>query len=161
MDTGREPPDPDCESGARARLLAAIFRHAADPDLGLVLLGAEVDALPMQERIALRARLAFLPAGGGLLSHLNAWENIVLPLGCHQPGRLPGIAAEVHAVLTGLGAAPDRLLGRLPEEMTLIENTAFAGYSWRRRICCLENFARLTAPTRRIPNLAASYPPSS
>lgn len=146
----------------RARLLAAILDMRPDPDLGLVLLGAEVDALPMQERIALRARLAFLPAGGGLLSHLNAWENIVLPLGCHQPGRLPGIAAEVHAVLTGLGAAPDRLLGRLPEEMTLIEKkiTGFARILLEAPdLLVVENFAAGldSAERMRIPYLAASY----
>ena len=105
----------------RARLLAAIFDMEPDPDLRLVLLGAEVNALSMEERIALRARLAFLAAAGGLLSNLNAWENIILPLGCHHPERLQGIAVEVHALVTELGGAPEMLLGKLPEEMTLLE----------------------------------------
>jgi len=105
----------------RARLLAAIFDMKPDPQLRLVLLGADVDALGMRERIALRARLAFLGAAGGLLSHLNAWENIILPLGCHHPERLQGIAVEVHALVARLGAAPEKLLGKLPEEMTPLE----------------------------------------
>ena len=61
----------------RARLLAAIFDMEPDPDLRLVLLGAEVDALSAKERIALRARLAYLAPTGGLLSNLDAWENII------------------------------------------------------------------------------------
>lgn len=105
----------------RARLLAAIFDMAPDPDLRLVLLGAEVSALSMVQRIALRARVAFLAASGGLLSNLNAWENIILPLGCHHPERLHGIAADVHGLATELGAAPEGLLRKLPEEMTLLE----------------------------------------
>jgi ABC-type iron transport system FetAB ATPase subunit len=105
----------------KVRLLAAIFDMEPDPDLRLVLLGAEVNALSMAERIALRARLAFLAAAGGLLSNLNAWENIILPLGCHHPERLQGIAVEVYALVTELGGAPEMLLGKLPEEMTLLE----------------------------------------
>jgi len=105
----------------RARLLAAIFDMEPDPDLKLVLLGAEVNALSREERSALRARLAFLAATGGLLSNLNAWENIILPLECHHPERLQGIAVDVHALVTELGGAPAMLLGKLPEEMTLLE----------------------------------------
>ncbi len=105
----------------RTRLLAAMFEMKPDPDLKLVLLGAEVNALSMKERIALRARLAFLAAEGGLLSSLNAWENIILPLGCHHPERLRGNAAEVYALITELGGTPQTLLGKLPEEMTLLE----------------------------------------
>lgn len=105
----------------RARLLAAIFDMDPDAELRLVVLGAEVDALGMKERIALRERVAFLAAEGGLLSNLNAWENIILPLACHHPERLPGIAAQVHALVTELGAEPLMLLGKLPEEMTRLE----------------------------------------
>ncbi len=105
----------------RARLLAAIFDMEPDPDLRLVLLGAEVNALSLEERTALRARLAFLASAGGLLSNLDAWENIILPLGCHHPERLQGIAVEVRALITELGAAPELLLAKLPEEMTPLE----------------------------------------
>jgi len=105
----------------RARLLAAIFDMEPDPDLRLVLLGAEVNALSVEERTALRARLAFLASAGGLLSNLDAWENIILPLGCHHPERLQGIAVEVRALITELGAAPELLLAKLPEEMTPLE----------------------------------------
>lgn len=146
----------------RARLLAAIFDMAPDPDLRLVLLGAEVNALSMAERIALRARLAFLAAAGGLLSNLNAWENIILPLGCHQPERLQGIAADVYALVTELGAAPERLLGKLPEEMTLLEKkiTGFVRILLEAPdLVLVENFAAgLDSAERiRIPYFANTY----
>ncbi len=133
-----------------------------DRDLKLVLLGAEVNALRMEERIALRARVAFLPAAGGLLSDLNAWENIVLPLGCHFPERLPGIAVEVHGLLTGLGMAPEMLLGKLPEEMTLLEKK-IAGFVRilleAPDLVLVENFAAGLdrAERMRIPYFAATY----
>lgn len=146
----------------RARLLAAIFDMAPDPDLKLVLLGAEVNALGIKERIALRARLAFLAAAGGLLSNLNAWENIILPLGCHHPERLQGIAVEVHALITELGGAPATMLGKLPEEMTLLERkiTGFARILLEApELVVVEDFAPGldSAERMRIPYFAATY----
>ena len=117
----------------KARLLAAVLergperraiaRRATSPErrAKLVLLGAELDRLEPAGRAALRARVAFLPAGGGLLSNLNAWENIVLPLGFHYPKRLQGAAAQVHGLLTELGVDPDILLPKLPERMSPYE----------------------------------------
>lgn len=146
----------------RGRLLAAVFDMAPDPDLRLVLLGAEVDALSTAERIALRARVAFLAAAGGLLSNLNAWENIILPLGCHHPGRLQGIDAEVYALVTELGGTPESLLGKLPEEMTLLEKkmTGFVRILLEAPdLVVVENFAPGldSAERMRIPYFAATY----
>jgi ABC-type ATPase involved in cell division len=146
----------------RARLLAAIFEMKPDRELRLVLLGEEVSALRPAERIALRARIAFLPAAGGLLSHLNAWENVILPLGCHHPERLPGIAARVHALLAGLGAEPGALLRKLPEEMTLLEKkiTGFVRILVEEPdLVLVENFgAGLDSAGRtRIPYFATTY----
>ena len=33
-------------------------------------------------------RIGFVPANGGLLSNLNAWENISLPIAYHAPQSL-------------------------------------------------------------------------
>jgi ABC-type multidrug transport system ATPase subunit len=65
--------------------------------------------------------VAFLPANGGLISTLNGWENIVLPLGYRDPARVPVAAPRVHALIERLGADPRALLAELPEEMTLYE----------------------------------------
>jgi ABC-type transporter Mla maintaining outer membrane lipid asymmetry ATPase subunit MlaF len=111
----------------KASLLSAVLDLKAELGAKLVLLGLEVDALGPAERAALRARVAFLPAGGGLLSNLNAWENIVLPLGFHHPERLRGVAGEVDDLLEGLGADPRSLLAKLPERMSAYEKK-LAGY---------------------------------
>jgi len=90
----------------------------------LVLLGAEVGALSFAERTALRTRIAFLSTEGGLISHLNGWENIVLPLGFHHPERLHSIAGRVHDLLAELGTESRPLLAKIPDEMTLYEKKA-------------------------------------
>jgi len=86
-----------------------------------VLLGVEVEGLGPAGRAALRERVAFLPADGGLLSNLNAWENIVLPTGFHRPRQMRGIEAQVNELLRGFGADPRALLDKLPEKMTPYE----------------------------------------
>ena len=105
----------------RKRLVSAVLEVRAEPGARLVLLGVEVEALRPAGRAALRERLALLPADGGLLSNLNAWENIVLPTGFHRPRRMRGIEAEVNDLLRGFGADPRELLDKLPEKMTSYE----------------------------------------
>ncbi|HEY6720093.1 MAG TPA: hypothetical protein VI363_00510 [Burkholderiales bacterium] len=105
----------------KARLIGAFLELQPERGERLVLLGVEVDGLGAAERAALRARVALLPAAGGLISSLNAWENIVLPLGFHDPKRLPGIAEQVHDLLGRLGAHPGNLLAKLPERMSRFE----------------------------------------
>ena len=62
-----------------------------------------------------------MPAHGGLISSLNGWENITLPVAYHSPRRLPDLHEEVQDVLDDLGGVDDNLLAKLPEEMTLYE----------------------------------------
>ena len=111
----------------KAALLAAVLELRPRSDARVVVLGLETDALSPRARAALRAQIAFLPAGGGLISHLNGWENIALPLGFHAPDRLRGLAPQVYAMLEQFGADARSLLGRLPEEMTPYEKK-LAGY---------------------------------
>lgn len=102
-------------------LLAAL--HDLRPRTGarLVLFGADVVALGEAERSALMRRVAFVPANGGLISSLNAWENISLPVAYHAPHELPGAACKVRALLKHLGGVGEDLLAKLPEHMTLYE----------------------------------------
>jgi ABC-type transporter Mla maintaining outer membrane lipid asymmetry ATPase subunit MlaF len=102
-------------------LVSAVLEVRPELETRLVLLGVDVDGLRPAARAALRDRIAFLPADGGLLSSLNAWENIVLPAGFHHPRRMRGIAVQVYEVLEGLGADPHSLLGKLPERMSPYE----------------------------------------
>jgi len=111
----------------KAELCRAVLDMHPGPGRRLTVLGAEVGKLVAGERAALRARVGFLPAAGGLLGNLNAWENIVLPIGYHSPRQLPKMAQRVNALLNRLGAPPRALLGKLPEEMTLLEKKLTGG----------------------------------
>ncbi|HZN85458.1 MAG TPA: hypothetical protein VFB53_01620 [Burkholderiales bacterium] len=108
-------------------LLAAVIELRPRKDARVVVLGAETGSLPEKARAALRAQVAFLPAGGGLLSNLNAWENITLPIGYHEPKRARGLASQVYALLEQFGADARALLAKLPESMTPDERM-LAGY---------------------------------
>lgn len=105
----------------RKKLVGAVLEMRPESNTRLVLLGVDVDGLRSEGRASLRDRVAFLPVDGGLLSNLNAWENIVLPLGFHHPERLGDVTASVNNLLRGLGADPHVLLEKLPERMTLYE----------------------------------------
>jgi ABC-type transporter Mla maintaining outer membrane lipid asymmetry ATPase subunit MlaF len=100
------------------RLLSAVLEVRPEPEGRLVLLGVEVDGLTAAGRDALRDRIGFLPADGGLISNLNAWENIVLPIGFHHPERTRAVAAQVNEALGDLGTDPRALLDKLPEKMS-------------------------------------------
>lgn len=47
--------------------------------------------------------VGWLPEGGGLLSNLPAWENILLSTQWHAPASLPALEARVRAWLERLG----------------------------------------------------------
>jgi ABC-type transporter Mla maintaining outer membrane lipid asymmetry ATPase subunit MlaF len=117
-----DAPGSHCVSCAyKDELLAAL--HDLRPRNGarLVLFGTDVAALAEQERLALMRRVGFVPAGGGLISNLNAWENISLPVAYHTPQKLQGAFEEVQALLDELGGVNANLLAKLPEDMTLYE----------------------------------------
>jgi len=105
----------------RKSLVSAVLDVNPGLQTRLVLLGVDVDGLRPAGRSALRDRIAYLPADGGLLSNLNAWENIVLPIGFHHPRQLAGVAAQVKDLLEGLAVDPQSLLAKLPERMTSYE----------------------------------------
>jgi ABC-type ATPase involved in cell division len=112
---------PGLGESRRKSLVNAVLEAKAEPQTRLVLLGVDVDGLRPAGRAALRDRIAYLPADGGLLSNLNAWENIVLPTGFHHPRQLPGVAARVMDLLEGLAVDSSALLAKLPEKMTPYE----------------------------------------
>lgn len=102
-------------------LLAAVLDLSPRSGSRLYLLGAEVGALSPAERERLLRRVGFVPASGGLISTLNAWENISLPVAYHSPARLAGAFDEARSLIAELGGVDDDLLAKLPEEMTLYE----------------------------------------
>ena len=118
----------------------------------LVLFGAEVAELPEGERRALLSRVGFVPAHGGLISSLNAWENISLPLGYHAPQNLNAALGEVHALLGELGGIDEHFLAKLPEDMTRYE-LRLAAYVRavleRPQLLVVDDLAEGLGPTKR------------
>jgi phospholipid/cholesterol/gamma-HCH transport system ATP-binding protein len=105
----------------KEEMLAALYELEWRDGAPLVLFGADVGKVSDAERRRLMRRVGFVPANGGLLSNLNAWENISLPIAYHAPQDLEAALAEVHALLDELGGVDGGLLAKLPDDMTLYE----------------------------------------
>jgi ABC-type transporter Mla maintaining outer membrane lipid asymmetry ATPase subunit MlaF len=102
-------------------LIAAVLDLRPRGGARLFVLGTEVGALDEPQRLALLGKVGFVPANGGLISSLNGWENVTLPVAYHQPRRIPHLFDEVRELLEDLGGVDDDLLHKLPEEMTPYE----------------------------------------
>ena len=102
-------------------LVAAVLDLQPRGGARLFVLGTEVGSLDEPQRLALLGKVGFVPANGGLISSLNGWENVTLPVAYHQPRRIPQLFDEVRELLEDLGGVEDDLLHRLPEEMTPYE----------------------------------------
>lgn len=139
-------------TGCKEELLAAINDLRPRDGARLFVLGADVGLLPEHERLALLGRIGFVPAHGGLISSLNGWENITLPVAYHAPARLPRLPDEVRDVLDDLGGVDDNLLAKLPEEMTLYEKRLCAytrSVLEKPRLMVVESLALGLGPTKR------------
>jgi ABC-type transporter Mla maintaining outer membrane lipid asymmetry ATPase subunit MlaF len=133
-------------------LVAAVLDLQPRSGARLVVLGTEVGALAEAERQALLARVGFVPADGGLISSLNGWENITLPVAYHAPQRIPQLFEEVRELLEDLGGVDDRLLHKLPEDMTLYEKRLAAyvrALLERPALLLFETAAAGLGPTKR------------
>ena len=138
----------DCKD----ELIEAMHALVPPPGARLVVFGTPVDYLGEPERAALRARVGFVPAHGGLISNLNAWENIALPVGFHDPARLARVPAEVQALLTEMGGTEPEVLAKLPEHMTLYEKRLVAyirALLEKPELLLVENLAAGLGPTKR------------
>jgi len=147
-----EPGDHQVSCFYKDELLAAM--HELKPRNGarLVLLGKDVRRHGEEERRQVLRWIGFVPASGGLMSSLNAWENISLPLAYHAPQKLAGALAEVHALLGDLGGVDDNLLAKLPEHMTLYERRLAAylrSLLEKPELLVVESLAAGLGPTKR------------
>ena len=141
-----------CRTGCKDELLAAIGELRPRKGARLVILGTEVDELPEAARQKLLGRVGFVPANGGLISSLNAWENISLPIAYHSPKKLRALPAQLSELLDELGGVDQRMLARLPEDMTLYEKR-LAGFVRALlespELMVVENLAAGLGPTKR------------
>ena len=139
-------------TGCKSELLDAIHELRPRDGARLFVLGADVARLPEAERAVLLGRVGFVPAAGGLISSLNAWENITLPVSYHQPRRAPHLYEEVNEVIAQLGGVDDTLLVKLPEEMTLYEKRLCAylrALLEKPQLLVVESLAAGLGPTKR------------
>ena len=110
-------PDPE----AKARLVAAVLSARCRADEELELFGESVAVLDASRRERLRSRIGVLTPAVGLIANLNAWENISLPAAYHGAPPIAQILRTALEALEALGADPERLLHRLPDQLGAFE----------------------------------------
>ncbi len=97
----------------------------APPEEGEVLLFGENPARLTDKRaLELYRRIGFVWNGGGMISNLKVWENIVLPLWYHRKAEPSSREENVAGLLQDMGFGRDRLDGMLhslPGNLTVLE----------------------------------------
>jgi ABC-type transporter Mla maintaining outer membrane lipid asymmetry ATPase subunit MlaF len=110
-------PDED----AKAHLVTAVLKARGEADEELELFGEPAAGLRARRREALRARVGALSPVVGLITNLNAWENISLAAAYHGTPALAEVAQLAHEVLAGFGVEPQAFFPRLPDELGTLE----------------------------------------
>lgn len=111
---------------AKSHLVTAILKARCEAGENLQLFGTGVAGLRPRERARLRARIGAVSKVVGLVTSLNAWENISLPAAYHGQPQLPDVVRLAHEVLSAFGMEPDRFLARLPDELGMLERKVAA-----------------------------------
>jgi ABC-type transporter Mla maintaining outer membrane lipid asymmetry ATPase subunit MlaF len=109
------------DDNAKAHFVTALLKARCEPGEELELFGEPAATVPPKRREKLRLRVGAVSPIVGLVSNLNAWENISLPAAYHGTPPLPEVAQLATDVLTKLGAEPDYFFARLPDELGLLE----------------------------------------
>lgn len=110
---------PDRET--KAHFVNAVLDARCGQDEELELFGEDVARLKPAVRARLRRRVGVLTPAVPLITNLNAWENISLPAAYHGTPPLGQIAEAARQALAALGADPERLLARLPDDLGAFE----------------------------------------
>jgi predicted ABC-type transport system involved in lysophospholipase L1 biosynthesis ATPase subunit len=114
------------DSDAKARLIGALLTTRCAAGEELELFGEPVRGLRRAERARLHERIGIVTQAMGLISNLNAWENISLQAAYHGTQPVARIAKTAHDALAALGTDPARFLARLPDEMDAFERKLVA-----------------------------------
>jgi len=109
------------DSEARGHLVTALLKARGDTGEELELLGTATAGLDSRGRERLRRRVGAVSRLVGLISNLNAWENISLPAAYHGSPTLERVAEIAVEVLQRFGAEPQSFLARLPDDLDTLE----------------------------------------
>jgi predicted ABC-type transport system involved in lysophospholipase L1 biosynthesis ATPase subunit len=97
-------------SDADTDRLLDLLLGTARPDAGEVrLFGVPLAAAGEGRTLELLRRIGFVWRGGGYVSNLKVWENLLLPLWYHGDPRPADREAQVTELLGRLGMGPERL----------------------------------------------------
>ena len=110
-------PDED----AKAHLVTALLKVRCEPGEELELFGEAALALGREERRKLRTRIGAVSPIVGLITNLNAWENISLAAAYHGSPPLAQVAGLAREVLAAFGAEPRSFFARVPDELGMLE----------------------------------------
>ncbi len=115
------------DENAKAHLVTAIMKVRCEPGEELELFGEQAASLRARGREKLRARVGAVSPVVGLITSLNAWENISLPAAYHGAPPLEDVAQLAHEVLASFGVEAEGFFTRLPEELGTLQRkiTAF------------------------------------
>ena len=112
---------------AKSHIVTAILKARCQPDESLELFGVHVADLRPHERARLRrTRIGAVSKVVGLVTSLNAWENISLPAAYHGQPQLHDVVPLAHEVLSAFDIEPGRFLARLPDELGMLERKVAA-----------------------------------
>jgi ABC-type transporter Mla maintaining outer membrane lipid asymmetry ATPase subunit MlaF len=109
------------DEAAKAHLVTALLKARGEPNEELELFGTPTVDLKPRERDRVRARIGAVSPVVGLMTNLNAWENISLPAAYHGTAPLEDVVTLAHEVITAFGAEPQVFLSRLPDELSTLE----------------------------------------
>src|SRR3954453_13773747 len=109
------------DDNAKAHFVTALLKARCEPGEELEIFGEPAATAAPKRRETLRMRVGAVSPIVGLMSNLNAWENISLPAAYHGTPPLPEGADVAGEVLTKPGPEPDFFFARLPDELGLLE----------------------------------------
>jgi predicted ABC-type transport system involved in lysophospholipase L1 biosynthesis ATPase subunit len=118
------------DSEDRKDLLFGLLAGLQRPETGKVLFfGEDLFAHEEKERLVLFRRIGVVPAHGGLISNLKAWENLLLPAWYHRgltAEQAERPVAEIFDQLEPGEAGLKQRMGELPGQLSLYERRVVA-----------------------------------
>lgn len=118
------------DSEDRKNILFGLLAGLRRPEAGRILLfGEDLFAHEEKERLALFQRIGMVPAHGGLISNLKAWENLLLPAWYHRgltAEQAERPVAEIFDQLEPGEAGLKQRMGELPGQLSLYERRVVA-----------------------------------